>query len=448
MADRLCHEWTALDLVAAFREGSISLKDYVDALLEYGRALEPSIEAWAHHSDEVVRLQMQRLDEIRGSGESLPSLFGVPVGIKDNIDTEDYPTEWGWKPTEGRTPSKDAFLVYKLRQAGALIWGKTRTTELAFMTPTITKNPRNLQHTPGGSSSGSAAAVAAGMVPIAVGTQTNGSVIRPASFCGIYGFKPTRGLISNAGLLTCSQSLDQVGVFARTVSDLAAVSEVMIGGYESDQGGLVFPMSLVDASTQGPPCPPKLMFVRTPHWGKMDSSARNAFEALVEELKDCMVEVELPEVVSRAEAWHSKVMDAEMSSNLGPIVRRYDQALASAKTMSVIERGEAVSATEYLYALAGLHRAAAGFDEFFDHFDSIVTPSSLGAAPKGFGGTGDPIMCTTWTLAGFPCVSAPLLETEDGFPIGVQFVGPLRQDAKLLRTVNWCVQRLTTGVTS
>lgn len=441
MTQRVCQDWGAVELVEALRAGRLDLHDYVGALEQFGQAVEAQVHAWAHQSPEVVALQVQRLDELRSSGQTLPPLYGVPIGVKDNIDTEDYPTTLGWAPMSGRTPSVDAWLVHRLRQAGGIVWGKTQTTELAYFAPTVTCNPRQLAHTPGGSSSGSAAAVAAGMVPVAVGTQTNGSVIRPASFCGVYGFKPTRGLIFNGGVLACSPSLDQVGVFARSVTDLAAVTEVMVGGHEDGRGKLIFPLSLSTLANQDPPLPPKLMFVRGTHWAHMDAQAQAAFEALREELSDCMVEIDLPDVVAHAQAWHRAVMEAEMAANLGPVVAAHD-GRASPQTLDLIERGKAIAAVDYLQALDRMQRAAGGFDEFFDHFDAIVTPAALGAAPLGLEHTGDPIMSTVWTFAGLPCLSAPLLQTESAMPLGVQLVGAPRQDARLLRTARWLAQRL------
>jgi Asp-tRNA(Asn)/Glu-tRNA(Gln) amidotransferase A subunit family amidase len=435
------HALGAEDLVAHFRQGSLSLLDYVAAMLAYTRAVEPGVNALVHHDANIVALQTERLESLRNAGSPLPPLFGVPIAIKDNIDTCDYPTEWGYAPASGRTPSVDAFLVHKLRQAGALVWAKSRCTELAYMQPTVTENPRAPGHTPGGSSSGSAAAVAAGLVPAAIGTQTNGSVIRPASFCGVVGFKPSRGLIFNGGILKGAPSLDQVGVFARSVSDVAAVTEVLVGGHQQASGQLVFPMQLASICNQEPPLPPKFMFVKTPMWERVDPAAREAFEALADELKDCMVEVELPPSVANALAWHKTIMEAEMHASLQRLVA--DNAnQASSPTLDMLARAGQLLAADYLQAQERLQAAAAGFEEFFEHFDAILTPATLGAAPAGLASTGDPVMSTLWTFAGLPCLSLPLLQTEAGLPLGVQLVGGLRNDARLLRTARWLVNRL------
>jgi len=441
-AKQFCHELGALQLVRLLSEGSISLREYVEAMQAYSATADAQFKAFAHYDPAFINLQVQRLEAARQSGYALPPLFGVPVAVKDNIDTEDYPTEYGFEGARGRTPREDALLVHKLREAGALIWAKSRTTELAYLTPTVTLNPRVSGATPGGSSSGSAAAVAAGMVPAAIGTQTNGSVIRPASFCGVFGYKPTRGLISNSGVLRCSQSLDQVGVFARHVQDLAAVAEAVIGGHYNASGALQFPLNLRQVCEQEPPLPPKLMFARTPMWDRMAPVSQAAFEELLSELNDCMTEVELHPSVANAVLWLKTVMEAEMHTNLTPVVQAAG-GQASPAALALLERGGKVSAADYLTAKDRMSLAAGGFDEFFDHFDAIVVPASLGPAPTGFDSTGDPIMCTVWTFAGLPCVSLPLLQTEDGQPIGVQLVGRLHDDGRLLRTARWLVQRLS-----
>lgn len=430
----------AIEAVSHLQSGRLGLQDYVSAMHSHTEAVEPQVKAFAHYDPQVIGPQLERLAALKHSGLPLPPLYGLPVAIKDNIDTADYPTELGHAPSHGRTPSADALLVHKLRMAGAVVWAKARTTELAYMHPTVTENPKAPGHTPGGSSSGSAAAVASGLVPAAVGTQTNGSVIRPASFCGVYGFKPSRGLIFNGGVLKCAPSLDQVGVFARSVPDLAAVAQAMIGGHQLESGQLVFPMNLQAVCEEEPPLPPKLMFARTPLWERVDPRSRAAFEALAEELRDCMVSVDLPESVGNAIPWLKTVMEAEMHVNLKHLVQASGQASDAAR--DVIARGEKVLASDYLLALARMDAAGAGFDEYFDHFDAIVTPATLGPPPQGLSSTGDPVMNTIWTFAGLPCISMPVLQTEDGLPLGVQLVGARRGDARLLRTARWLAQRL------
>ena len=224
-------EWlSAADAARAIREGSISSEQLIDACLARINAVEPAVQAWQYLDPVHARAQARALDEHRRAGEPLGPLHGVPVGVKDIIDTADMPTENGTVLHAGRTPWRDATVVAMLRAAGAVIMGKTVTTECATYAPGKTRNPHHREHTPGGSSSGSAAAVAAGMVPLALGSQTNGSLIRPAAFCGLYGFKPTHGLIPRHGILKLSRALDHVGVLARTLEDIALVCEPLVGG--------------------------------------------------------------------------------------------------------------------------------------------------------------------------------------------------------------------------
>lgn len=440
--NRHVHELTATELTAALQQGQLALSDYLDAMHAFTEAVDPQVLAFAHYNQDIVKLQAEPLLALRASGMELPPLYGVPIAVKDVIDTEVYPTEYGFAPTRGRTPGQDAYLIHQLRAAGAIIWAKAHTTELAYLHPAVTRNPRVPGHTPGGSSSGSAAAVAAGLVPAAIGTQANASVIRPASFCGVYGFKPSRDLISTAGVLRCSQSLDQIGVLARSCDDLALVAQAMIGSHPDARGRTIFPMNLLDVCRQEPPLAPKLMFARTPFWQQMDPLAQEAFLELKDELADCMSELELHPSVANSVGWLRTVMEAEMSVNIAPLVGD-SVAQQSDEIASLMARAKQISATDYLLALERMHAATDAFDEYFDHFDAILTPAALGPAPAGLDSTGSPVMSTIWNFAGLPCVSLPLLQTEDGQPIGVQLVGKRFDDGRLLRTARWLVQRLS-----
>ena len=220
---------SAADAARAIRDGALSAEELVEACLARIAEADPAIEAWTYLDPEHARTQARARDADRREGRAIGPLHGLPIGIKDIFDTADMPTEDGTVLHAGRTPAHDAAAVAMLRAAGAVILGKTVTTECATYTPGKTRNPHNPEHTPGGSSSGSAAAVAAGMVPLALGSQTNGSVIRPAAFCGVYGFKPTHGLIPRSGVLKLSRTLDHVGVFARSIEDVALICEALVG---------------------------------------------------------------------------------------------------------------------------------------------------------------------------------------------------------------------------
>jgi Asp-tRNA(Asn)/Glu-tRNA(Gln) amidotransferase A subunit family amidase len=363
------------------------------------------------------------------------------------------PTEDGTVLHAGRAPDRDAAVVAMLRAAGAVIMGKTVTTECATYTPGKTRNPHNPEHTPGGSSSGSAAAVAAGMVPIALGSQTNGSVIRPASFCGVYGFKPTHGLIPRTGILKLSRTLDHVGVFARTIEDIALVAEQLVGCDEDDPD--TRPRARPpyrEVVAQEPPLPPLIAFVKGPAWERAEEETTQAFAELVAELGDRVVEVALPGTAQRALDWHRTIMEAEMAANLDLEWEKGRDRL-SESLRNQLARGREVRALDYQKALARVPLLNEGFAELFDEYDSILTPAAPGTAPKGLGATGDPAFCTLWTLCGMPAVSLPLMQGENGLPLGVQLVGPRHGDARLLRTARWLAgqiegNRESTGGTS
>jgi Asp-tRNA(Asn)/Glu-tRNA(Gln) amidotransferase A subunit family amidase len=436
---------TASDAARAVRDGVISSEQLVEACLARVREVEDTIQAWQFLDPEHALNQARARDQIRREGQSVGPLHGVPVGIKDIIDTEDMPTEDGTVLHAGRTPADDATVVAKLRAAGAVIMGKTVTTECATYTPGKTRNPHNPEHTPGGSSSGSAAAVAAGMVPLALGSQTNGSVIRPAAFCGVYGFKPTHGLISRHGVLRLSRTLDQMGVFARTIEDIALGCEILVGGDERDpdtRRRARIPFQEIAA--EPPPLPPLVAFIKTPLWDRTDEDTREAFAELIEALGDRVVEVDLPDIALDALELHRTIMEAEMAAAL---VNEYDRGRErlSESLRSQLERGRRVTAFDYQTALARVPLLYEGFAELFDRCDAILTPAVVGTAPKGLASTGDPSFCTLWTLCGMPALAMPLLQGANDLPLGVQLVGQRNQDARLLRTARWLVAQVAGG---
>jgi Asp-tRNA(Asn)/Glu-tRNA(Gln) amidotransferase A subunit family amidase len=368
----------------------------------------------------------------------------VPVGIKDIIDTADMPTEDGTVLHAGRLPDRDATVVSLLRAAGAVILGKTVTTECATYAPGKTRNPHDPARTPGGSSSGSAAAVAAGMVPLALGTQSNASVIRPAAFCGVYGYKPTHGLVPRTGILKLAPSLDTVGLFARSLEDLALGAECIVGHDAADPDTRPRArMPLLRTLADDPPTGPRLAFVKTPLWVRADASTHEAFAELAEALGAACEEVTLPATLAEAWDWHRTIMEAEMAHHLAAEWERGRERL-SAQLRGQLERGRALSAFDYQGARAKAARVLGGFDEIFDRFDAIVTPATCGTAPPA-ATTGDPLFGTLWTLLGLPALSLPLMHGADGLPLGVQLVGPRLGDARLLRTARWLVAALQTA---
>ena len=362
------------------------------------------------------------------------------------------PTEDGTVLHKGEQPLRDSTVVALLRQAGAVIMGKTVTTELAVYSPGKTRNPHDPGRTPGGSSSGSAAAVAAHMAPLAVGTQTNGSTIRPAAYCGVVGYKPTYGLISRNGILQQSRPLDQVGVMARTVEDAALIAEQIIAYDEYDAA--MRPRSrprLLEAAASEPPVTPRLAFVKTPIWDQADETTHAAFAELIEHINEVagesapqgiaaaesvVQEMELPPLFAAVHGWHKAILEADLAKSFA---REYDTGKdkLSKVLVEMIERGQKVLAVDYNRAIEGIDVLNALLGGVFTECDAILTPATAGVAPAGLESTGSPAFCTIWTLCGTPAITLPLMQGENGMPLGVQLVGPRGDDARLLRTARW-----------
>lgn len=432
-------ELTALEIREHLLSGQETVGEFTTKLGQFADAADQTIKAFAHRDDRLVALQADHLQQGRTAGHLPGPLYGVPVGVKDIIDTIDFPTEYGSPIHKGRYSVGDATVVSRLRAAGAVIFGKTVTTEFATSHPGPTRNPHNVDHTPGGSSSGSAAAVAAGMVPVALGTQTNGSIIRPASFCGVYAFKPSRGLLPRTGVLDQSPSLDEIGVFARNLEDIAKVTEIMSGDDGQDAASARQPPHrLFDVAVSEPPLKPKFCFVKTPWWDEVEPEAREAYEAFVDHMGDCVEQVELPEVVKKAVHWLSIINEVE----LGVCLQHewtHSRELLSEVLRARIEKSMAITGTDYLVAKGRMAHVVGAFDEYFTSYDAILCPAALGTAPQGLGTTGNPIMQTAWSFAGLPSVNLPLLTLSNGLPLGVQGVGSYRNDGRLLRSARWLV---------
>jgi Asp-tRNA(Asn)/Glu-tRNA(Gln) amidotransferase A subunit family amidase len=440
------HLLPASEAARLIRDGVISSKQFVEACLARIREVDGQVQAWTFLDPDHALAQARAADEWRLQGRPTGPLHGVPVGVKDIFDTADMPTEHGSVLYAGRTPSRDAAVIAMLRAAGAVIMGKTVTTEFAYFSPGKTRNPHNPEHTPGGSSSGSAAAVAAEMVPLALGSQTNGSTIRPAAYCGVIGFKPTHGMISRQGILALSRTLDHVGLFARSIDDIALLAAQLVGYDEHDpdtrpRGRIPF----VEVAAEEPPLPPMFAFVKTPHWERADEDTKKGFAELIEQLGEQVEEIEL--LPSAIDAWelHRTIMEAEMAANLEREWEKGRDRL-SEQLRAQLERGRNVRAIDYQRARSRIAPIHEGFVELFEQrYDAILTPAAAGSAPEGLDSTGDPAFCTLWTLCGMPAISLPLLQSTNGLPIGVQLVGPRNGDARLLRTARWLAARVATG---
>jgi Asp-tRNA(Asn)/Glu-tRNA(Gln) amidotransferase A subunit family amidase len=437
------HLLSASEAARLIRDGVISSEQFVEACLARICEVDGQVQAWSFLDPDHALAQARAADAWRGEGRATGPLHGVPVGIKDIFDTADMPTENGSVLYAGRTPSRDATAVAMLRAAGAVIMGKTVTTEFAYFSPGKTRNPHNPEHTPGGSSSGSAAAVAAGMVPLALGSQTNGSTIRPAAYCGVIGFKPTHGMISRQGILALSRTLDHVGLFARSIDDIALLAAQLVGYDERDPDTRPRArIPFVEVAAEEPPLPPMFAIVKTPYWERVDEDTKEGFAELIEQLGEQVEEIEL--LPSAIDAWelHRTIMEAEMAANLE---REWDKGRdrLSEQLRVQLERGRNVRAIDYQRARARIAPIHESFIELFEQrYDAILTPAATGAAPKGLSSTGDPVFCTLWTLCGMPAISLPLLQNTSGLPLGVQLVGPRDGDARLLRTARWLAARV------
>lgn len=433
---------TAITLAAAIREGRTSSEDLIEACLAQVGKLDGEIKAWAYLDHDLARVQAQNADKHRQQGKPLGPLHGLPIGIKDIIDTAGMPTEYNSPIFSGRKPGTDAALVSLLREAGAIIMGKTVTTEFALLNPAQTTNPHNVAHTPGGSSSGSAAAVAAGMVPLSIGTQTGGSVIRPASFCGVYGFKPSHGRISRHRVLRHSHHLDTIGTFARSLEDTALLADVLMA-YDSRDAAMrmIGRPRISKIMMQDPPSEPRFAFVRTPFWDRADDTTKDAFRELLEHIGERVDLVTLPNIFDNAGEYHRRIMDADIAQGFE---RHYRDSkhLLSQSLLDIIERGQQVLATDYLQAVEAVVDLNEALELMLEDYDAIITPSATGEAPQGLSSTGDPAFCKIWTLCGVPALNLPILQGPNELPIGVQLVSFKDDDARLFRTARWLLKTL------
>jgi len=414
---------TASRAVAA---GITTSRVLIDACIERYEQREPALRAFAWFDAARARRLADAADRSVARRETLGHLHGVPVGIKDIIDTAGIPTEHGSRLFAGRVPERDARLVTNLRTAGAVDVGKTVTAEFAFYAPGPTTNPHDPNRTPGGSSMGSAAAVAAGVIPVAVGTQTNGSIIRPAAFCGAVGFKPSFGRISRDGVLEFSASLDTVGGFARTVESAASLAAAMAG-------------EPVASWWNGPRTdPPRLAAVRTSEWGLASDAMQARFQADVDRLATAGGAIEwpaLPDGLDDAVQILGTIMRYEGARSVGRDALRRPE-LVSEVARRFFAEGLAIDEATYRAALAHRLKVAAVYAAWAERYDAILTPPTTGEAP-GLETTGDPRFCTRWTLVGAPVITLPTGSGPSGLPLGLQLVGVPERDRDLLGAAAW-----------
>lgn len=427
---------TLVETAEAIRTGLLSSERVVEACLDRVKERDADIGAWAWLDPTHALMQARAADAALKAGHGGGPLHGVPLGIKDIIDTADQPTENGSPIFKGRQPDTDASCVAQLRSAGAVIMGKTVSTELATLTPSRTRNPHSAEHSPGGSSAGSAAAVASGMVYGALGTQTAGSVIRPASYCGIHGFKPTLGLISRSGVLPQSHTLDTLGVYGRSLDDVALLAESLAAYDPSDAASYVRSRpALLAMSRAALPQRPTFAFVKTPAWVDADPGMKAALEAFVARLGAHAEEIDPPHL-GDAIASQRLIQAAENAAYYGPLLDRSPELL-SGELKARLEAGLKVPVRDYLDAVMGGEAAYRHIADLLGEFTAILTPAAPGPAPALKAGiTGSPVFNGLWTYLGNPCVTLPLLEAG-GLPVGVQLVGARRDDGRLLGAARW-----------
>jgi amidase len=425
-------------MLRAYREGRATVQELVESCSGRISALEPRIQAWEWF--DPSRAMAEAEERAGGILADLP-LFGIPVGVKDIMATRGIPTRMGSRIFAGHVPTHSAWVVRRLEALGGLVMGKTVTTEFAYRQPGKTRNPWNPAHTPGGSSSGSAAAVAAGFVPVAIGTQTLGSVIRPAAFCGVVGYKPTFGAISRTGIHPFSATLDTVGVFARSVTDAAWFGACLMGFDSKDEAtGTKGATHLLRVPLETLAAPPRLAVVKTPKWPLATEAQRNHFTECVATLKSAGASVrEVPLPRAFDDAWNNvmTILARDAVKSFASIESRHRIRL-SPPLIELLDRGHRVKPEEYAKARTRREEYRRWLDGLFDGCDAIATIPAAGEAPEGLASTGDPTFCSLWTQTALPAVTIPSGRGPRGLPLGLQLVGRYREDERALQVAAWC----------
>jgi Asp-tRNA(Asn)/Glu-tRNA(Gln) amidotransferase A subunit family amidase len=416
--------WQAARLLAR-RE--LKAEDLARACLDRVAERDADVRAFAHIDPDALLAQARALD----AGPIRGPLHGLPLGVKDLFDTADAPTAYGSPIYAGHRPAADAAAVALCREAGALVLGKTVTTEFAYFHPGPTRNPRNLGHTPGGSSSGSAAAVADAMLPLALGTQTAASIIRPAAYCGVVGYKPSAHRVPRAGVKSLSETLDTVGGFGRSVRDVA-----LLGAVLTDDARL-----LTDFDGRAP----RIGLCATPDWraanediGAIWALAQTVLAPHAAALATAAWPAEMVDLVALQKA----VMAHEMARALSAERVQHRSAL-SPRLQALFDDGLTISGERHAAHLAQVGASRRIADAWFDRYDVLLCPSTTGEAPVGTDATGDPLFCRGWTLLGLPCVHLPFGSGRNGLPVGLQLVVRQGEDHRLLACAQWCWDRLT-----
>lgn len=406
------HRLGAREAARLIERGELSAEALARSCLERIAAREPQVQAWTALAEDLPR-------------PAPGPLFGVPVGVKDIFDTHDLPTEYGSPIYAGYRPRTDAAVVALARHAGGTILGKTVTAEFATFVPRGTRNPRNLAHTPGGSSSGSAAAVADDMVPLAFGTQTAGSLIRPASFCGVVGYKPSFGVLPRAGMKAEADSLDTVGVFARSVEDAGFFAAALTGRRELDAL---------------PAKPKRIGLCRTNEWDRVEPDMRAALEDAGRRLD--AAEVGLPGRFAGLRESHSAILWYELARSFADEFLRFPERL-DPRLRDVCAEGFRLDPAKYVQAQQHAALCRAAIDEAFAGCDVLIAPAASGEAPEGIASTGEVSLNVVWTLLHVPCVAVPAGRGDQGLPLGLQVIGRIGDDARTLAAARWIHAQLS-----
>jgi amidase len=417
---------TAVEAVAAIEAGTLTSEKLVRDCLDRIAERDDVVKAWVHLDPDQAIAQARAADAASGG-----LLFGIPVGVKDIIDTYDMPTGHNSPIFEGKVPFGDAACVALCRTENAVIMGKTVTTEFANRHPGATTNPHNPAHTPGGSSSGSAAAVADGHVPLAFGTQTGGSVIRPAAYCGVVGYKPTFGDFNRVGIKMQCHSVDTLGLMARTLDDIALFRAAV----------LKLPPVLIDRDIGRP----RIGICRSPVWDQAEPETKALIEATATLLSDkgaSVVDVTFAAPFADIIDDHAAITGFESVRNYADERLRNPDKVSDELMSGPMKRGLAVSFERYVAAQRKATAFKAHVDTLFDKVDLLLTPSAPGEAPKGLAATGDPVFNSIWTLAGTPCVTLPAGTGPNGLPLGVQLVGLRHHDDRMLSLAAWVAAHL------
>ena len=420
------NDQSASALARQLERREITAEQLLHACLERIQAREGDVQAWQYLSADSALEQARQLDRRPVQG----LLHGLPIGVKDLFDTADMPTTYGSAIYASHQPAADAAAVSLCRAQGAIMLGKTVTTEFAAFNPGKTRNPRGLTHTPGGSSSGSAAAVADGMVPLAFASQTAASVIRPAAFCGVVGYKPSLGMVNRAGVKALSDSLDTIGFLARAVEDVALFAAASTG----DRGLLQLGVSHT----------PRIALCHTHEWPHADDDTQKAFEHAARVLAQAGIairELQLPLLFSQLLQAQKEIMAFDLVRSLAHERLRYPHLLSD-KLTQVLNLGQEVAIERHYANLQLAHSARGMVSNAFGAFEVLLAPSAIGEAPPTLEQTGDPVFGRVWTLLGLPCVHLPFFKGSTGMPVGLQVVGRYGEDKVVLRVAKWLMERL------